>query len=57
MSRMSDIFIEIQGLLVQGIDPSRVAKMLQVPTRWVFHTLETMKADYHEFDPYNTINS
>lgn len=42
MTKIADIRPRIEELLTQGVDPARVAKMLQVPTRWVFHTLDTM---------------
>ena len=39
---MSDLQIEIQEYLMQGIHPVKIAKLLNVPLTWVYDTLETM---------------
>jgi hypothetical protein len=57
MSKMSDLSIEIEDLLVQGVHPTKIAKLLQVPLTWVYDTLESMESDSEDFDPYNTVNS
>lgn len=35
MSRMSDLWIEIQELLEDGADPLFIAEKLQVPVDWI----------------------
>ena len=57
MSKMSEISLEIQDLLVEGVHPVKIAKLLKVPLNWVYDTLESMDSDSEEFDPYNTVNS
>ena len=42
MSRMSDINIQIQEYLMQGVEPEKVAKLLNVPLLWVTDTLDSM---------------
>lgn len=42
MSRMSDLNIEIQEYLSNGVPPERVAKVLNVPLKWVTDTLDYM---------------
>lgn len=53
MTKIADIRPRIEELLTQGVDPARVAKMLQVPTRWVFHTLDTMDTGQDDVDSLN----
>ena len=43
MSKMSDLNIQIQEYLMQGVEPEKVAKLLNVPLRWVTDTLESMQ--------------
>jgi len=42
MSKMSDLDIEIQDYLIQGVEPERIAKILNVPLVWVTDTLDRM---------------
>ena len=42
MSKMSDLDIEIQDQLIQGVDPTQVAETLRIPLEWVRATLEYM---------------
>ena len=42
MSRMSDINIQIQEYLMQSVEPEKVAKLLNLPLRWVTDTLDSM---------------
>lgn len=57
MSKMSDLSIEIEDLLVSGVHPTKIAKLLQVPLTWVYDTLESMESESEVYDPYNTVNS
>ena len=57
MSKMSEISLEIQDLLVEGVHPTKIAKILQVPMAWVYDTLEMMESESEQYDPYNTVNS
>ena len=57
MSKMSEISLEIQDLLVEGVHPTKVAKLLKVPLTWVYDTLEMMEFESEQYDPYNTVNS
>ncbi len=54
---MSEISLEIQDLLVKGVHPTKIAKIMQVPLTWVYDTLETMESESEQYDPYNTVNS
>ena len=53
MSKMSEISLEIQDLLVEGFHPTKVSKLLKVPLTWVYDTLEMMESEYADPDCYN----
>lgn len=50
MSRMSEISMEIENYLDEGIHPFTIAKMLDIPLRWVYETMDTVSPDdqYYE---------
>jgi hypothetical protein len=52
MSKMSDISLEIQELLGEGVRPTKVAKLLKVPLAWVYDTLEMIESEYADSDCY-----
>lgn len=41
MSKMSDLWIEIQELLEDGADPLFIAEKLQVPVDWIESVAES----------------
>lgn len=43
MSKMSDLFTEIQELLEEGRHPGAIARMLEVPTSMVYEVLDAMQ--------------
>lgn len=43
MSKMSDLSIEIQDYLTEGVQPTKIAKILNIPLVWVYDTLEVME--------------
>lgn len=49
MGKMSEVSMEIQDLLEEGMDVSTVAYQLNVPTEWVVREHEAMTAD-SEYD-------
>lgn len=57
MSKMKNISIEIQERLDDGIDPEVIAKVMEIPIRWVHAEMEAMDNHNEDYDPYNTINS
>jgi hypothetical protein len=40
---MSDLQIEIQDMLQDGIHPTKISKVLDIPLVWVYDTLEAMQ--------------
>jgi hypothetical protein len=52
MSAMSDMSIEIQGMLEDGYLPVTIARQLEIPITWIFEEIEQ-----EELSPFTTINS
>jgi len=52
MSAMSNMSIEIQGMLEDGYLPVTIARELEIPITWVFEEIEQ-----DELSPFETINS
>jgi hypothetical protein len=58
MSKMSDLILDIQGMLEDGVHPTSIARQLDVPLTWVYDALEQMEPDEGEsFSPFETCNS
>ena len=52
MSAMSNLSIEIKGMLQEGYLPVTIARELAVPITWIFEEIEQ-----DELSPFETINS
>jgi hypothetical protein len=52
MSAMSDLSIEIKGMLEDGYLPVTIARQLEIPVTWIFEEIEQ-----EELSPFETINS
>ena len=52
MSAMSNLSIEIRGMLQDGYLPVTIARELEVPITWIFEEIEQ-----DELSPFETINS
>jgi hypothetical protein len=52
MSKVSELSIEIQGMLEDGYLPVTIAKTLEIPITWIFEEIEQ-----DELSPFETINS
>jgi hypothetical protein len=52
MSAMSDMSIEIQGMLEEGYLPVTIARQLEIPVSWIFEEIEQ-----DELSPFTTVNS
>jgi hypothetical protein len=58
MSKMSDLILDIQGMLEDDVHPTSIARQLGVPLTWVYDALEQMEPDEEEsFSPFETCNS
>jgi len=52
MSAMSNLSIEIKGMLQDGYLPVTIARELDVPITWIFEEIEQ-----DELSPFTTVNS
>ena len=58
MSVMSELFLDIQLDLEQGLNPRDIARRLDIPITWVYDVAETLEDESdEEYDPFNTVNS
>ena len=54
MSRMSELYADIELMLDQGDSPLKIAQYLQVPIKWVYEVTESQD---EELSPFKTVNS
>ncbi len=45
MSKMSDLYMEVEQMLAEGEHPSRIARRLGIPVGMVYDVLESMPAE------------
>ena len=62
MSKVADLAIEIEEMLVDGYSPSQIERVLNVPVSWVYvvqkqHMDEVLKGNTEALSPFETINS
>lgn len=50
MSKMSELSIDIEEMLVDGHDPKTVAQVLDIPLEWVLITDTYINGDIEECD-------
>jgi len=55
MSKMSELFTEIQYLLDKDLHPVMIANRLGIPVTMVYDVIETSQGE--DLSPYQTINS
>jgi hypothetical protein len=61
MSAMSNLAVEIDGMLVEGYLPVTIARLLDVPINWVYEVADPsendVSLDEEECSPFATVNS
>ena len=61
MSAMSNLAVEIDGMLVDGYLPVTIARLLDVPINWVYEVADPSENPVNQEDeecsPFATINS
>jgi len=55
MSRMSELYYDIELMLEQGDSPVKIAQYLSVPITWVYEVSTTEVIE--EYSPFDSINS
>jgi hypothetical protein len=61
MSAMSNLAVEIDGLLVEGYLPVTIARLLDVPINWVYEVADPsedpVNQEQEDCSPFATVNS
>ena len=61
MSVMSNLAVEIDGMLVEGYLPVTIARLLDVPINWVYEVADpsedSVNQDQEDCSPFATVNS
>jgi hypothetical protein len=61
MSSMSNLAIEIDGMLVEGYLPVTIARLLDVPINWVYEVADPseiqVNQENEDCSPFATVNS
>jgi hypothetical protein len=61
MSVMSNLAVEIDGMLVEGYLPVTIARLLDVPINWVYEVADPsqdpVNQDQEDCSPFATVNS
>jgi transposase-like protein len=58
MSKMAELAMEIEDMLMDGRHPTVIAQVLEVPLSMVYDMLESMGQEtVEELSPFETVNS
>lgn len=56
MSKMSELNMDIQGMLEEGRQPRAIARILEIPVEQVYEQL-SQESNEESFSPFETFNS
>ena len=57
MSKMAELYTEIEDMLEKGTHPATISAVLDVPVVFVYDVIETLEDQSEELSPFETINS
>ena len=57
MSKMANLYTEIEGMLEKGIHPATISAVLDIPVVFVYDVIESLEFQTEELSPFNTVNS
>ena len=57
MSKMAELYTEIEDMLEKGTHPTTISAVLDVPVVFVYDVIETLEDQSEELSPFETINS
>ena len=57
MSKMADLYMEIEEMLEKGTHPATISAVLDVPVIFIYDVIESIEGQTEEFSPFKTINS
>jgi len=57
MSKMAELYTEIEDMLEKGTHPATISAVLDVPVIFVYDVIESLESQSEELSPFETINS
>ena len=57
MSKMADLYMDIESMLEEGTHPATISAVLDVPVVFVYDVIETIEGQTEELSPFETVNS
>ncbi len=57
MSKMAELYLDIETMLEKGTHPATISAVLDVPVVFVYDVIETLEGQTEELSPFETVNS
>jgi len=57
MSKMANLYMEIEEMLEKGTHPATISAILDVPVFFIYDVVESIHSETEELSPFRTINS
>lgn len=57
MSKVNELYLDIELMLEQGSHPVLISTVLDVPVSWVYEVIEDSDKTEDDFNPFITVNS
>jgi hypothetical protein len=57
MSKVNELYLDIELMLEQGSHPVLISSVLDVPVSWVYEVIEDSEKTEEDFNPFITVNS
>jgi hypothetical protein len=57
MSKVNELYLDIELMLEQGTHPATISAVLDVPVSWVYEVLDDAEKPDEDFSPFTTVNS
>ena len=57
MSKMANLHMEIETMLIEGTHPATISAVLDIPVVFVYDVVESIQSQSEELSPFSTINS
>jgi hypothetical protein len=57
MSKVNELYLDIELMLEQGTHPATISAVLDVPVSWVYEVLDDAEKPDEDFSPFKTVNS
>jgi len=57
MSKVNELYLDIELMLEQGTHPATISAVLDVPVSWVYEVIDDSQKTEEDFNPFSTVNS